>query len=50
MIPRALSIHPSDFVAILLEDAKPDPVKVLGHPGDPVIEVTIGATTDMIYE
>jgi len=37
MMPRAFSIHPKDSVAVLLDDAEPGPVKLLGLPGDPVI-------------
>ncbi len=32
MNPRAFQIHPSDSVAVLLEDAQPGPVSLLGSP------------------
>lgn len=32
MNPRAFQIHPSDSVAVLLDDAQPGPVSLLGSP------------------
>lgn len=37
MIPRAFSIHPSDSVAVLLDDAVAGPGKLLGLPCDIVL-------------
>jgi altronate hydrolase/altronate dehydratase small subunit len=33
MNPRAFQIHSSDSVAVLLDDAQPGPVSLLGSPG-----------------
>ena len=32
MTPRAFQIHPNDSVAVLLDDAQPGPVSILGSP------------------
>lgn len=32
MNPRAFQIHPADSVAVLLDDARPGPVNLLGSP------------------
>lgn len=40
MTPRAFSIHSTDSVAVLLDDAAPGPVKLLGLPGDSAINAS----------
>jgi altronate hydrolase/altronate dehydratase small subunit len=39
MTPRAFQINSSDSVAVLLDDAQPGPVSLLGSPGAPLVSI-----------